>query len=445
MGHYEKKIRKTQKVARTTKQSLVNQTSAMATLKSRFDQHMLKIQAKQDGGNTIDHKRLKEMKVKMQQIAKVLPYLEKYVEVNQQAEIQTLAILRESCNQELQELKSKYKLNQPNAQIPSPSFATLPLSKHGRSKTLPNSKMNSLTRPKKSRKGKKEKESDEEKRLSTQEQVETVPSSSHEVAAPPATTNQTDSPHTTKYQNEDLPEQSRVQQSEEHTPKHTPSQTPLHTVQANPSPSTHTAAYEEPQYAVLGHMVPKDQPKPQSDSYTPQYAELSLPVTMAATSVSDESMVNYAEVNLPTPVHTAPALVEEISLEEELAESTVNDDSTSKPVEQTQSSSTNSLNRRPPPPPVSSKPSRSNKQRIANAPSYPPPNPPPPPPVESQGTLQSHNGIQMTSPTIYQSDSTHTLTKQFNCDEPAARNELSVLKNEGLPSLAQRKKVILKH
>ena len=43
----------------------------------------------------------------MKQVTKVLPYLAKYVTVNKQAEIQTVAILKESCNVQLQKLEKK--------------------------------------------------------------------------------------------------------------------------------------------------------------------------------------------------------------------------------------------------------------------------------------------------------------------------------------------------
>ena len=58
--------------------------------------------------NPSDLKKVQEMKVKLKQVSKILPYLEKYIAVNRQAEVQTLAVLRESCVVKLRELDTEY-------------------------------------------------------------------------------------------------------------------------------------------------------------------------------------------------------------------------------------------------------------------------------------------------------------------------------------------------
>lgn len=59
-------------------------------------------------GNEHAKKRLRSIKMKISQVDKIVPYLEKYVSVNRQAELQTISVLRESCTMELRQHGSTF-------------------------------------------------------------------------------------------------------------------------------------------------------------------------------------------------------------------------------------------------------------------------------------------------------------------------------------------------
>ena len=95
------------------------------------------------------------MKIKNAQIAKILPYLEKYILVNRQAELQTVAILKENCIVKCQELDAKYK-RKGTALV----TMTTEMSRQQKTQSMPSGissagQYNSLSRPRKSKKGKK--------------------------------------------------------------------------------------------------------------------------------------------------------------------------------------------------------------------------------------------------------------------------------------------------
>ena len=101
---YEKRIRKTRKVANLTNQNLKQQQAALVHIKKELSRHVIKLQELADSGDTHAQKRFKDIRIKLQQVDKVLPYLAKYVTVNRQAEMQTVAVLKESCTVECQQL-----------------------------------------------------------------------------------------------------------------------------------------------------------------------------------------------------------------------------------------------------------------------------------------------------------------------------------------------------
>ncbi len=103
---YEKKIKKTRRVATQTEQNLKHQQAAMTHMKQEISRHMTKLQALSAKGDQHAEKKLQELRVKLSQIDKIIPYLSKYIAVNRQADAQTEAVLRESCNMELQKLQS---------------------------------------------------------------------------------------------------------------------------------------------------------------------------------------------------------------------------------------------------------------------------------------------------------------------------------------------------
>ncbi len=106
MGHFEKRIKKTRKVALQTEESLRQQRLQLSSLKEKFLEHIERLK----GANETEtsQKKMKEMQVKLSQIDKILPYLEKYMQANRQAEMQTLAVLKEGCTVKLQELENRY-------------------------------------------------------------------------------------------------------------------------------------------------------------------------------------------------------------------------------------------------------------------------------------------------------------------------------------------------
>lgn len=108
-SHFEKRIKKTRKVAQQTEESLKKQREQITNLKEKFIEHIekLKIAAPNESGTS--QKKMKDMEVKLTQIGKILPYLEKYMQANRQAELQTLAILKEGCTVKLQQLENRYR------------------------------------------------------------------------------------------------------------------------------------------------------------------------------------------------------------------------------------------------------------------------------------------------------------------------------------------------
>lgn len=106
---YEKRIRKTRKVANQTEQSLKQHQSALLHFKKELSRHVVKLHELATSGDPHAERRLKDVRSKLLQVDKILPYLGKYVNVNRQAELQTVAVLKESCTVELHKLKSPVK------------------------------------------------------------------------------------------------------------------------------------------------------------------------------------------------------------------------------------------------------------------------------------------------------------------------------------------------
>ena len=427
-----------------TEQNLDGQRAGMQQLKDMFNSHMGKLQEKAEAGDPLAQKKLQELKVKLHQIDKVLPYLQKYVQVNQQAEMQTMAILKESCTEEINKLKTKYRLSKPVASITQPSFSTLPLTRQEKLK-VSSSKINSLTRPKKSRKSRKLSSEDQthstlERRHSVPNEAPTTPS---RISPLPALPNTSDLPqHTT-----DQPARQSSASSQQQTPVFvpTPSPPPIS------SPSLPTDAYEEPQYAVLGYLPKATKPRPEPED-KPMYAELTLHESPSlSTKFSDQSTVNYSEVSIsPAPPVNKSSEDMEISRVTELDQVQPSPTHKTASICQPQPSPS-----RPQPPPVASKPSRILKSQLSDAPSYPPPPPPPPPLAPIQPSPEhSSNAPTMTNGP---QKGTEDLKNEVNWSEAGEQNtvlpsrllshenqtmtEISHTKRTGMPSIAQRMKV----
>lgn len=94
-------------MANLTEQNLKQQQTSLLHFKRELSRLTSKLQEMADKGDEHAAKRLKNLHVKLQQIEKIIPYIGKYIMVNRQAEIQTVAILKESCAVEVQRVKMK--------------------------------------------------------------------------------------------------------------------------------------------------------------------------------------------------------------------------------------------------------------------------------------------------------------------------------------------------
>ena len=112
LRRYEKKIRKTHRVANLTEQNLKHQQSSLLHFKRELSQLTAKLEEMASKNDEQAQKRLRKVQIKLQQIEKIIPYIEKYIMVNRQAEIQTVAILKESCTVDFQKLKEKRNTSQ---------------------------------------------------------------------------------------------------------------------------------------------------------------------------------------------------------------------------------------------------------------------------------------------------------------------------------------------
>ena len=121
---YEKKIRKTQRVANQTELKLKKQQASLLHFKKELSKHLSKLDELSTTGNERAKKRLKSVHMKIAQIDKIVPYLEKYVAVNRQAEIQTISVLKESCTMELRQHGSSASFDILEHYQSSPSAAT---------------------------------------------------------------------------------------------------------------------------------------------------------------------------------------------------------------------------------------------------------------------------------------------------------------------------------
>lgn len=110
---YEKRIRKTRRVANQTEQKLKKQQASLLHFKKELSRHVVKLQELSNSGDPHAIKRLKSIRTKLLQLDKIVPYLGKYISVNRQAEMQTVAVLKESCNVELQKLSQNMNTSGP--------------------------------------------------------------------------------------------------------------------------------------------------------------------------------------------------------------------------------------------------------------------------------------------------------------------------------------------
>ena len=118
-------------MANQTDERLKQQQTALLHFKKELSRHIVKLVELANGGDPQATKRLKNIRVKLQQLDKIVPYLSKYINVNRQAEMQTVAVLKESCTMELRQLTSGGRSPAKEALKPSPRGhrGTSPLSK----------------------------------------------------------------------------------------------------------------------------------------------------------------------------------------------------------------------------------------------------------------------------------------------------------------------------
>lgn len=81
--------------------------------KKELSRHVVKLQELCISGDPHAMKRLKSIRTKLLQLDKIVPYLGKYISVNRQAEMQTIAVLKESCTVELQKLSQSMNRTMP--------------------------------------------------------------------------------------------------------------------------------------------------------------------------------------------------------------------------------------------------------------------------------------------------------------------------------------------
>jgi len=82
---------------------LKKQQASLLHFKKELSKHLSKLDELSTTGNEHAKKRLKNVHLKIAQIDKIVPYLEKYVAVNRQAEMQTISVIKESCTMELRQ------------------------------------------------------------------------------------------------------------------------------------------------------------------------------------------------------------------------------------------------------------------------------------------------------------------------------------------------------
>lgn len=117
-------------MANQTEERLKQQQTSLLHFKKELSRHVLKLIELDNSGDPQATKRLKNIRVKLQQLEKIVPYLGKYITVNRQAEMQTVAVLKESCTMELRKLTtSKSPTKEGLKPSPRGHRGTSPLSK----------------------------------------------------------------------------------------------------------------------------------------------------------------------------------------------------------------------------------------------------------------------------------------------------------------------------
>ncbi len=101
---FEKRIRKTHRVANQTEQKLKEHQTALLHFKKELSRHLIKLKELSESGEASAKRRLDDVRKKLAQVDKIVPYLGKYVAVNRQAEGQTVAVLKECCTMEIQKM-----------------------------------------------------------------------------------------------------------------------------------------------------------------------------------------------------------------------------------------------------------------------------------------------------------------------------------------------------
>uniref|UniRef100_A0A1X7VQ01 PH domain-containing protein n=1 Tax=Amphimedon queenslandica TaxID=400682 RepID=A0A1X7VQ01_AMPQE len=401
LAHFEKRIRKTQKVSQTTEENLNKQCEKLRSAREKFSEHIKRLESAPNSSET-SMKKIKEMKVKMTQIDKILPYLDKYVTVNRQAELQTVAILKESCTVKLQEIDNKFK-----RKISAPVLSRGGgggVGRQEKSHSLPLTSgygMNSLSRPRKSKKGRKT-SIEEEQPQKQSKQLQEAASVPHQSTAPvlQETTPASHEKAPTPLDNTPVAQDSAPKDVKTETFPDIPQEPTYDVVQRVPV-KTPSAAPPSEHYVELLH--PRVVGPAPTDQAPIQYATLSeaKPTTKADSVRGGESTDNVKEVEAPLSFTNLNS--GEKDIDDPLTVSTVSETSLShviddlfeeiasreaSPLKKPQTSNSNVPPSFPPPPLPESPPvTEAPPPPVTEAP--PPPDkeaPPPPPPPKSPVT-----------------------------------------------------------
>lgn len=103
MRQFEKNVKKTRKVARKADQNLKQQHMSLLYIRRELDKHLVRLQERAEKGDEHAMAAAETLATKAVQIQQVLPYLEKCIKVNRQAELQTIAVLQKGREEALRD------------------------------------------------------------------------------------------------------------------------------------------------------------------------------------------------------------------------------------------------------------------------------------------------------------------------------------------------------
>ena len=351
---------------------------ALIHFKKELSRHLTKLQQLANEGNPPAAKRVKEVRTKLLQVNKILPYLNKYIAVNRQAELQTVAVLKERCNVELLELQkggSRPSSAKKSASSPSKtqassgsSVSVTPTKRMTDDPTTASTSSTAALRLKAP-----------VDRVVATEASPTVSVPTETSAPLSATSMATIESHVGSVgvpNLEESPAQSGV-------PVLSPN--PPGAIAAEAPAVPPTPMLEDNQYAALSSIRPRNAPTPVTvSSSRGNYANLELLPCTTATAPQLAPTVNYVRVSFD-PVKGTPVIVTEPSAPAQ-RNSAVPTPHASKPATTGAQNATSSL----PAPPSRPHPTPSPPPPSVPAPPPPPTVPAPPPPPSAVGPTPTH-------------------------------------------------------